>query len=107
MKSWKALCPQQIRTLNLIEQNRSLLSSDQWTHLSNLIHFYDEHIVLPAANDFLKELDSLHPKLRFKINSNRIVEIMTIICQVIETFMQSNHDFASLSLHNHSKFSFL
>ncbi|CAF1101538.1 unnamed protein product [Rotaria sordida] len=102
IKSWKDKCPQQISTLNLLEQDRSLLNSDQWTHLSNLIHCYDEHNVLPAAKDFLKELDSLQPKLRFKIDSKRILDIITIICQTIEPFIQSNHDFASLPLHHRS-----
>ncbi|CAF1208114.1 unnamed protein product [Rotaria sordida] len=89
-------------TLNLLDQDRSLLTTDQWNLLSNLIHSYDEHNALTFAKNFVNEINSLHPKLRFKIDSAKTVEISKILCQTAEPFIQSNHHFASLPLHNRS-----
>jgi len=94
--------PQQFGTINLLEQDQSLLNTDQWTLLSNLIHSYDEHNALPVGKAFMKELESLHPKLRFKIEPKKIVEIVTVFYQATEPFIQSNRDFASLPLHDRS-----
>ncbi|CAF5002734.1 unnamed protein product, partial [Rotaria sp. Silwood1] len=44
---------------------------DEWILLSNLIPSYDEHNALEIAQNNMKELDSSHPKLRFKIDSNK------------------------------------
>ncbi len=88
--------------MNLLDQDHSTLTTDQWTLLSNLIHSYDEHNGLAAAKEFAKELDSLHPKLRFKLDSKKVVEIVTTICQTTEAFLQSNQHFASLSSTDHS-----
>jgi hypothetical protein len=79
-----------------------MLTNNQWILLSNLIHSYDEYNALPIAKDYMKELDSLHPKLRFKIDSRKVVEIITIVYQATELFIQSNHDFTSLSLNDRS-----
>jgi len=79
-----------------------MLSTNQWILLSNLIHSYDEHNALPIAKDYVKELDSLHPKLRFKIDTKKTVEIITIVYQATESFIQSNNDFTSLSLNDRS-----
>jgi hypothetical protein len=50
----------------------------------------------------MKELESLHPKQRFKIDSKKVVEIVTIFYEATEPFIQSNRDFASLSVHDRS-----
>ena len=50
----------------------------------------------------MKELDSLHPKLRFKIGPNKIVEICTPLYQVAELFVQSNQHFTLLPIHDRS-----
>ncbi len=78
------------------------MRNDQWTLLSNLIHSYDEHNALRVVKDFMKELESLPPKLRFKIDSKKVVEITTVFYQATEPFILSNHDFASLPLHDRS-----
>ncbi|CAF4835342.1 unnamed protein product [Rotaria sp. Silwood1] len=92
----------ELTTINLLDQDRSLLTTDQWTLLSNLIHSYDEHNALTVAKDFAKDLNSSHPKLRFKIDANKTVKIITILCQATEPFIQSNHHFASLPQHDRS-----
>ncbi|CAF2676467.1 unnamed protein product [Rotaria sp. Silwood2] len=94
--------PQKLKTLNLLHQDHSLLTTDQWNLLSNLIHSYDEHNALTVATNFAKDFNSLHPKLRYKIDSNKIIEIATIFLQATEPFIQSNHHFASLSYHDRS-----
>ncbi len=88
---------QQLPTLNLLEKDQSLLSTDQWTQISNLIHSYDEHSSLAIIKNYMNEFDRLPPKLRFKINIEKIYEIVTIVYQATETFIRSNQDFASLS----------
>ncbi|CAF3588227.1 unnamed protein product [Rotaria sp. Silwood1] len=93
---------QMIRTLNLLEQDQASLTTNQWTLLSNLIHSYDEHNALATAQNFMNEINSLHPKLRFKIDARKIVEFVTVLSQTIEPFIQSNQHFTSLPRHDRS-----
>ncbi|CAF1436923.1 unnamed protein product [Rotaria sordida] len=89
-------------TLNLFDQDRSLLTTDQWALLSNLIHSYDKHNALVVAKDFAQSINNLHPRQRFKVNAIKVVEIVIILCQTTEPFIRSNHDFASLFHHDYS-----
>jgi hypothetical protein len=88
--------------LNLLQHDNSSLSTDQWTLLSNLVHSYDGHNALPIANNFMKEINSLHPKLRLKIDLNKFDGIITSIYQSIEPFIQSNQDFKSIPIEDRS-----
>ncbi|CAF1371125.1 unnamed protein product [Rotaria sordida] len=89
-------------TLNLFDQDRSLLTTDQWALLSNLIHSYDKHNALVVAKDFAQSINNLHRRQRFKVNAIKVVEIVIILCQTTELFIRSNHDFASLFHHDYS-----
>ncbi|CAF4226227.1 unnamed protein product, partial [Rotaria sordida] len=89
-------------TLNLLDQDRSLLTTDQWTLLSNLISSYDEYNALVVAKDFVQSINNLHPRPRFNVNATKVVEIVIILCQTTEPFIRSNHDFASLFHHDYS-----
>ncbi|CAF1412742.1 unnamed protein product [Rotaria magnacalcarata] len=91
-----------IRTINLLDQVRSLLTTIQWTLLSNLIHSYDEHNALAIAKDFVKDINCFYPKLRYKIDKIKTLEIVTVICQPTESFILSNHNFNSLPHHDRS-----
>ncbi|CAF2637965.1 unnamed protein product [Rotaria sp. Silwood2] len=93
---------QKLITLNLLERDQSLLTIDQWILLSNLIHSYDEHNALAVVKKFATNINHLHPKLRYKIDSATTIEVSTIICQSSETFVQSNHDINSLPVHDRS-----
>ena len=88
--------------MNLLEQDQSLFNSDQWIHISNLMHSYDEHCVLPAAQAYMKELDSLPLKLQFKIDLNKMLQLVTTFYDAVEPFIRSNHDFTSLPVHDRS-----
>ena len=91
-----------LTTLNLLERDQSLLSTDQWTHISNLIHSYDEHNALPIGKQFMKEIESILTELFFQIDSNKIVELVTIFYQATEPFIQANRDLTTLSIDDRS-----
>ena len=91
-----------MKPLNLVEHDISLLSHDQWVFLSNLIHLYDNNNALPVCTRHSHELDSLHPKLRFKIDSNKVMNIVDVIYRVTEPLLQSNRTIDQLSARDRS-----
>jgi len=55
-------------TLNLLDQDKSSLTTNQWTLINNLINSFDMNRSLPLARRFLAEHpNNALPKLRFKI----------------------------------------
>jgi len=79
-----------LKPLNLVDRDLSSLNADQWIFLSNLVHLYDNNNALPVCTRHSHELDSLHPKLRFKIDSNKVMNIVDVIYQMTEPFLYSN-----------------
>ncbi|UJR24087.1 hypothetical protein I4U23_027054 [Adineta vaga] len=100
--SWKTRLPLKVRSLNLLDNDQSLLTNEQWILLTNLIHSYDERNIVLAGKEFLNELDRSHPKLRFRMSSKRILEICGLIYKQTEPFIRSNRDFNSLSNYDRS-----
>ena len=89
-------------SLNLLERDQSLLTNEQWSLLSNLIHSYDEHSALPVARNFMNELDRKPAKIRFKIRVEEVGELCTFFYQQSEPFIRSNEDFALLPVNDRS-----
>ena len=79
-----------------------MFNSDQWIHISNLIHSYDEHCALPVAQTYMKELDSLPLKLQFKVDLNKTLQLIKTFYDAVEPFIRSNHDFTSLPIRDRS-----
>ncbi|CAF1312769.1 unnamed protein product [Adineta ricciae] len=99
---WKSRIPLQIRPLNLLNYDSSLLDSDQWALMRNLVHSYDERHAIQAGKEFVQELDRTHPKLRYRMSSKRILEICGLIYKQTEPCIRANRDFHTLSSHDRS-----
>ncbi|UJR07505.1 hypothetical protein I4U23_011794 [Adineta vaga] len=85
-----------IPTVNLLQSDQSTLSIDQWNHISNLIHCYDENGPLSIAQTFVIEQNSLPVRLRYK--SDAVTELYTSIYTEIQQRHGKNKDFLSLCL---------
>lgn len=77
--STNAYCAFQITTVSLLQSDSSTLSSEQWTHLSNIVHCYDEYSLQSAAVRYVQEQSRLPVRIRFHSSSlhNLFVQLMT------------------------------
>lgn len=82
-------------TLSLLRSDRSALSFVQWTHLSNILHFYDEYSELSLAQTYMDEQNRLPLRMRYKYIS--IHDIMTKITAAGQRLFERNVDFLSLT----------
>ncbi|CAF1441492.1 unnamed protein product [Rotaria sordida] len=90
----------QIPTLNLLRSDISTLTVDQWNHLSNLVHCFDEHTEHSFIEHFIHEQSALPPKFRFKYASVR--NFFTSMMSKVQLVFEKNRDIFSLSLHDRS-----
>ena len=86
--------------MDLLQSDSSLLTIDQWTLLSNLLHCYDEHSHFSAAQHYLLEQNQLPPKIRFRWSSVR--DILSSLVAGAQQLFEKNKDFLSLSSHDRS-----
>ena len=56
----------QPQALNLLRQDQSTLTSEEWTLLSNIIHAYDTSNIIPQTRALFQQQGALPPKLRAK-----------------------------------------
>ena len=55
--------------MNLLRQDRSTLTSEEWTLLSNIVHAYDASNIIPQTKTLLQQQVALPPKMRSKLSS--------------------------------------
>lgn len=82
-------------TLNLLQSDNSLLTSNQWTLLSNVVHSYDEYKLKPISERILKEdgyFQSTKP-----INEVFIDQFLTLVYEMTEPCLRLNRDLYDLS----------
>ncbi|CAF3417450.1 unnamed protein product, partial [Rotaria sp. Silwood2] len=84
----------QLPTLNLLQSNQSTLSIDDWNHLSNLTHCYDEYNEFSLVQNFIYEQNNLPPKMRYKLT--RINEFFLSFINRSHYFYENNTYFISL-----------
>ena len=72
--------------LGLLQNDRSILTTSEWTLLSNFIHIYDKQDSSRQIQNCLNQLSSLPPKLRLKSTDtyNMIGQFFTDIQSLIE-----------------------
>jgi hypothetical protein len=87
-----------LSTLNLLKSDQSLLSKDEWSLLSNIIHCYDERSTISAGERFIRKQNSLPIKLRFR--SESVTELLISSMTVARTCLLYNNHFTSLTSHN-------
>ncbi|CAF1205213.1 unnamed protein product [Adineta steineri] len=90
--------PQVLPTLNLLQADQSTLTVDQWNHLSNLVHCFDEYSGFSLVQDFINEQNTLPPKFRFKYTS--VSKFFTSMMANVQLVFEKNRDLLSLSLHD-------
>lgn len=84
--------------MNLLRNDQSTLSLDQWNNLSNLVHCFDEHSGLTFANTYLQTQLNLPPKYRFKLSSVSV--FLSRLMEQVQSVTEKNRDSQVISLHD-------
>jgi hypothetical protein len=82
--------------LGLLQNDRSILTTDEWTLLSNFLHVYDEHNLSRQIQNSLHRLSLLPPKLRLK--SSHTYNMISISFTGIQSLIERSPDLSSLSI---------
>ncbi|CAF2992324.1 unnamed protein product [Rotaria sp. Silwood2] len=82
--------------LGLLQNDRSTLTTNEWTLLSNFLHAFDEQNCYTRIQCSLKELSSLPPKLRSK--PSEIVNLMRELYSSIGPLIERSPNFHSLTV---------
>jgi hypothetical protein len=88
----------QLPTISLLQSNQSILTAEQWTLLSNLIHCYDEHSTFSVAKQFLRDQNNLPIKMRYKMGPTS--DLITACTGGGQPLFEKNPAFVSLSTHD-------
>ncbi|CAF1057033.1 unnamed protein product [Adineta steineri] len=86
--------PEQFPTLNLLQSDQSTLTVEQWNHLSNLSHCYDEHSGISSAVHYMEEQNNLPIKFRFKCEP--LKKFISGLMDRAQLLYKNNQDFLSL-----------
>ena len=86
-----------IQPLDLLSHDRSLLSTEQWSYFSNVIHLYDTTTPIGPVKKLIKEEAFFPVKIRCKMAINNMLTIMTIMHESIVPFAQNISQFKNLS----------
>ncbi|CAF4097527.1 unnamed protein product, partial [Rotaria sordida] len=83
--------------LGLLRNDRSILTTNEWTLLSNFLHAFEERIPSMRIQNSLNELSSLPPKLRLK--PSELVSLVHDLYSSIVPLIESTPDFHYLPIH--------
>ncbi|CAF1367883.1 unnamed protein product [Rotaria sordida] len=91
----KRRCLVKLPTLNLLRSDQSLLTTNQWTLLSNLCNSYNESQILP----FSERLTHIHDTSQFSCRAYTVLieEFLASIYETTRTYLCSNDDLRRLS----------
>ncbi|CAF2114870.1 unnamed protein product [Rotaria magnacalcarata] len=95
----KQITPPLIRRLDLLNNDRSKLSFEQWSILSNAIHAYDQSSPLLKILDSLSQ-SSFPPKKRLRIDGATLAAMLGLIYRSIYSFLERIPDFTMMSIHD-------
>ncbi|CAF4933113.1 unnamed protein product, partial [Rotaria sp. Silwood1] len=87
-------------TLNLLRKDQSLLTSNQWTLLTNLFHCYKESQILPFSQRLIDTHDVLQSN--YVIYQALVDDFLGSIYKTVEAYLCSNDDFRKLSSNDRS-----
>jgi hypothetical protein len=85
-------------TFDLLRNDRSLLSFEQWSILSNVINSYDEKSPISNINKALARLSDYPSKMRFKMANDDYTYIISLPSVNVGPFINKLPEFKSLSL---------
>ncbi|CAF4488423.1 unnamed protein product, partial [Rotaria sp. Silwood2] len=91
-----------IHPIDLLQNDRSLLTTEQWSYLSNVINLFDSKA--PVSNiRRLLEVQSTYPmKMRLKMAETNILIVINTMYQAVLPFVTNISHFGSLSLNDQS-----
>ena len=91
--STSALLP----TRDLLRNDRSLLSNEQWSHLSNMINTYNTLAPTTQLRRLLAEQASYPIKIRLKSASESLIKFMSCMYGSIQPYLGKLPDFSRLT----------
>jgi hypothetical protein len=92
--------PVVIHSLDLLRNDRSLLTIEQWSYLSNIINLYNTKSPVSHIRHLL-EVQSSHPmKIRLKMASTNLLAVVGSMYQAILPFIENLSHFGNLSLND-------
>jgi hypothetical protein len=94
--------PLVIHSLDLLQNDRSLLTSEQWSYISNVTNAYNTKSPVPHIRRLI-ETQSIYPmKIRVKMAVDHLLDIITSMYLALSPFIDSLSHFATLSLNDRS-----
>lgn len=87
-----------MRPLDLLYKDRSLLSVEQWSLLSNVIHCYDIHSPIQEIQLSMAAYPTVPPKSRLKIAANNLMITMNLFFSSVWSFVEAVPHYGTLSL---------
>jgi len=99
----KTIClPFVIHPLDLLQNDRSLLTNEQWSYLSNVINLYNTKSPILHVRNLLKQ-ELIYPiKIHYKMSVNNMFIIMSSMYEAILPFIERFPHFTNLSLNDRS-----
>ncbi|CAF3311032.1 unnamed protein product [Rotaria socialis] len=94
----KVLVSLTVQPLDLLCNDRSLLSTDQWSLLSNVVHCYDTLSPIPEIQLTMATFATAPPKHRLKIAANNLMATMNAFFSSVWSFVAAVPHFAALPL---------
>lgn len=88
-------------TLNLVDKDSSLLTTNQWNHLSNLVNSFQESSLMAISQRFMDTKDTIQTIFDLQFQT-LFYELMSCGYQTTGKYLQLNHDFLQLSINDRS-----
>ncbi|CAF1123535.1 unnamed protein product [Rotaria magnacalcarata] len=87
-----------VQPLDLLHNDRSLLSTDQWSLLSNVVHCYDALSPIPEIQLTMASFATAPPKHRLKLATNNLMATMNAFFSSVWSFVAAVPHFTTLPL---------
>ena len=89
-----------IHSLDLLCNDRSLLTVDQWSILSNITNAYDNRSATENTRHMLSSQLNFHPKMRLKTANAKAMDILRSMYVSTESFIKIIPEFSSMTTDN-------
>ncbi|CAF1413111.1 unnamed protein product [Adineta steineri] len=82
--------------LNLLRNDLSTLTKEEWNLLSNIVHTYDKTNIIPDIKYQLEQQSTLPPKVRSKVSTS--VDVLKYFLSALQPFIEDSPYFQNLSI---------
>ncbi|CAF4191984.1 unnamed protein product [Rotaria sp. Silwood2] len=93
-------CEINVPTLNLLQSDKSLLTTNQWTLLTNLFYCYDESQLFQCSQRFTDAHNDLQSN--YVISPALVDDLVVAIYNTVKSYLCSNDDIRKLSFNDRS-----